>query len=121
MSIQGASPRRALTEATAQEAMSQGQSPDVSVRGAAAPSGGLVAQCFEGRPAGIAVLLLVRVRLVVQVLSADAAETGALGHAEDLLRQRERDRVPRPGGEVEHVPVHVLRPHLVVLRRLVLV
>src|SRR3954469_16923342 len=60
----------------------------------------LVAERLEGGPAGIAVLLLVRVRLVVQVLPALAAEAGAVLPAEDLLRERESDRVPRPGRDV---------------------
>src|SRR5439155_1165169 len=48
----------------------------------------LFAEGFQGGPARVAVLLLVRVWLVVQVLAADAAQTGAVGAAEDLVRQR---------------------------------
>ena len=55
------------------------------------------------------------VRLVVQVLAADRAETGAVGAAEDLVRQLERERVARPGGEVELVVLDVGRPQLFVL------
>ena len=57
-------------------------------------------QPFERGPARVGLLLLVVVRLGVQVLPADRAEAGAVGPAEDLVRQRE-DRArpaPRPRG-----------------------
>ena len=63
--------------------------------------------CSSASQRGSDSLLLVRVRLVVQVLAADRAEAGAVRVVEDLLRQVERERVARPAGEVE----------LVVLRR----
>ena len=66
-------------------------------------------------------LLLVRVRLVVQVLAADGAEAGAVGPAEDLVGQRERDRVARPGRDVELVADDVRRRQLLVVGLLVLV
>ena len=62
------------------------------------------------------------VRLGVEVLAADGTEPGAVGAAEDLVGQRERDRVARPGREVEPVVLEVLRPLVFALglRRLVL-
>ena len=56
------------------------------------------------------------VRLDVEVLAADGTETGAVEAAEDLVRERERDRVVRPGGEVDAVVREVLGPLLVALR-----
>ena len=66
------------------------------------PFVGPIAQRFERGPARVGGRLLVRVRLVVQVLAALGAEAGAVGAAEDLVRQRERDRVARPLRDVEH-------------------
>src|SRR5581483_9274356 len=80
-----------------------------------------LAKRLEGRPARVALRLLVRVRLLVQVLPADAAEAGAVGPAEDLVRELERHRVARPLGDVEIRARDVLRRHLLVLRVLVLV
>ena len=59
------------------------------------------------------------VRLEVQVLAADGAEAGAVGRVQDLIRQRERDRVARPGGELELVVDDVLAPQLRCVSRLV--
>jgi len=67
------------------------------------------------------VLRFVLVRLVVQVLAALAAEAGAVGAAEDLVGQRERDRVARPLRQLEVVADHVLRLHLFVIGLFVLV
>jgi hypothetical protein len=39
------------------------------------------------------VLLLVRVRLVVEVFSADGTQACAVGTAEDLVRESQRERV----------------------------
>jgi len=61
------------------------------------------------------------VRLVVQVLAADLAEPGAVGAAEDLVGQCERDRIAGPGRDGEHVALDVLGRHLLVVRLLVLV
>jgi hypothetical protein len=60
-------------------------------------------------------------RLRVEVLAADRAETGTVGTAEDLVRQRERDGIVRPGGQVEAIVVEVLGSLVVALglRRLV--
>jgi hypothetical protein len=69
------------------------------------------------------VLLLVRVRLDVQVFAAHGTKPGAVGTAEDLRRQRQRERIARPRGEVEHVVADVRRAELlvgVVARRVVL-
>jgi hypothetical protein len=63
------------------------------------------------------------VRLAVQVATANGAETRTLGAAEDLVGQRERNGVPRPGREIEAVVLEVGRPQLVGVagtRRLVL-
>src|SRR6266511_2403159 len=81
------------------------------------------AQGFESRPPRVGRRLVVRVRLVVQVLAADRAETGALRAAEDLVRQCQRDCIAGPGDEVEAVVLKVLRPQLLRVsgvRRLVL-
>jgi hypothetical protein len=42
-------------------------------------------------------------RLLVQVLAAHRAETGAVGPAEDLVRELERDGIPRPDRELEPI------------------
>ena len=62
------------------------------------------------------------VRVEVEVFTALGTEPGAVIAAENLVRERERNRVVRPGGEVEPVVVEVLRPLVVRLglRRLVL-
>src|SRR5204863_8986621 len=52
-------------------------------------------------PARVVALLVMDMRLVVQILAAHRAQPGAVGPAEDLLRQRERERVPCPRREVE--------------------
>lgn len=57
------------------------------------------------------------VRLAVEIAAAHGAETGAIGPAEDLVGQLERDRVARPGGEVEAVVLDVRRRQLVRLAR----
>ena len=57
-------------------------------------------------------LFLVLVRLLVQVLPAHRAEAGAVGAAQDLLRQREGDSVARPCRQVEVVVREVGRPQL---------
>jgi hypothetical protein len=83
----------------------------------------LLAQRFERGPAWVRVNLVVLVRLPVQVAPADRAETGALGPAQDLLREREDERVARPCRQVEHVVREVRRPQLLRIagtRRLVL-
>ena len=73
----------------------------------------------EGGPARVRLGLAVLVRLVVQVLAADPAEAGAVGLAEDLVRQLERDGVARPRREVELVVVDVDRAQLLVVAGLV--
>src|SRR5436190_526984 len=60
-----------------------------------------VAELGEAAPARVDDLLIMRVRLVVQVPAADRAQARAVGAAEDLVRERERGRVPRPAREVE--------------------
>ena len=63
------------------------------------------------------------VRLDVEVFAADGTEACAIGTAEDLLRQREGDRVACPPVDVELVVDEVRRPQLVTsfgIRRLVL-
>ena len=51
--------------------------------------------------------------LGVQVLAADRAESGAVRPAENLQRQRQRDRIAGPGREIEPVVLQVRRPQLV--------
>src|SRR5207247_4439408 len=77
----------------------------------------VVPERLEGGPARVAVLLLVGVRLVVQVLAAFGAEAGAVGPAEDLVREGERDGVARPGGDVELVVVEIRGRQLLVVGR----
>ena len=62
------------------------------------------------------------VRFGVEILAADGTEPGAVVAAEDLVGQRQGDRVARPGGQVELVVVEVLGALVVRLRlrRLVL-
>src|SRR5918992_1182050 len=54
-----------------------------------------IAELGERLPARIGCLLLVLVGLDVQILAAHRTEPGAVGTAEDLLGQRERERVTR--------------------------
>ena len=77
----------------------------------------LLFELRERGPARVGLGLAVVVRLVVQVLAADRAEAGAVGLAEDLVRQLERDRVARPGREVELVVLEVDRAQLLVVAR----
>jgi DNA-binding transcriptional LysR family regulator len=55
----------------------------------------------------------VLVRLQVEILAAHGAEAGAVGPAEDLLRQLEGNRISCPGAEIETVVDDVVRPPLV--------
>src|SRR5918999_2283717 len=52
-----------------------------------------ILELLERRPARVELLLGVLVRLDIQVATANRAEAGAVGPAEDLFRQRERDQV----------------------------
>jgi hypothetical protein len=63
-----------------------------------------------------------RVWFAVQVAAAHGAEAGAVRTAEDLVRQGQDQRVPRPGGHVEPTVDEVWRGQLVGVgaRRLVL-
>ena len=82
-----------------------------------------VPELGKRRPAGVRLRLDVVVRLVVQVLDADRAEAGAVGAAENLVRQLQCQGVARPGREVEPVVLEVRRAQLLVTlgrRRLVL-
>jgi hypothetical protein len=56
----------------------------------------------------------VLVRLAVEVHAAHGTEPGAVGPAEDLLRQLERDRVARPRRELEPIVDDVGCPQLLV-------
>ncbi len=76
-----------------------------------------LAQPFERSPARIDDLVHVLVRLEVQVPAANRAEAGAVGVVEDLIRQRQRDRVARPGRELEVIVDDVLALELVVPAR----
>lgn len=87
-------------------------------RSAAADSSALqlIAQVREGGPAGIGLGVLVLVGLDVQVLAADRAQTRAVGAAQDLIRDLERDRVAQPCRELQVVVDDVVRPQLVAPR-----
>jgi hypothetical protein len=71
-----------------------------------------VAQLLERRPARVGRRLLVLVRLDVQILAADGAEPLAVGRVEDLVGKRERDRVARPGRQLDLVVDDVLAAQL---------
>jgi hypothetical protein len=73
----------------------------------------LISQLLEGRPARIEPLFGVLVRFHVEILAADRAETGALGPAENLLRQLVGDRFARPDAQVELVVGDVIGSKLV--------
>jgi len=73
-----------------------------------------VPQLFERAPPRIGLEIRMLVRLVVQVLAADRAEARTVGAAEDLLRQRERDRIPRPRPDLELLVDDVLRAEALV-------
>ena len=90
--------------------------PSRSARGELRDALGLRRERLEAAQRGSAVLFLVRVRLVVQVLPALGAQPGAVGAAEDLVRQRERHRIASPLGDLEVRADDVLRPQLLVLR-----
>ena len=53
------------------------------------------------------------VRLGVEILAADRAETGAVIATDDLVGQLERNRVTRPGAELQLVVDHVVGAELV--------
>ena len=72
------------------------------------------AERLERRPTRIGRRHFVLVRLEVQVLPADGAETRAIGAAEDLVRDVESDEVTHPGADVEVAVDEVLRPQLLV-------
>src|SRR3990170_414811 len=74
-----------------------------------------VAELLKRRPAWVGLGLVVRVRLEVQVLAANGAETGAVGRMQDLVGQRQSDRIARPGRQLELVVDDVLAAEL--LRR----
>src|SRR6185312_11936309 len=61
----------------------------------------VVPQPLERGPARVGLVVLVDMRLVVEVLAANGAETGAVGAAEDLVREREDQRVARPRRQIE--------------------
>src|SRR3954451_4895721 len=77
----------------------------------------LVAKRCERGPARVGAVDVVLVGLDVQVAAADRAETGAVWRAEDLLREREHERVARPGAEVEALVREVRRLQLLVALR----
>src|SRR5439155_16785235 len=83
------------------------------------PTGSLktVSKFRQGRPARVGLRLAVVVGLATQVLAANRAEAGAVVPAEDLVGQLERERVARPGGEVELVVLEVRRGQLFVVGR----
>ncbi len=58
--------------------------------------------------------IVVGVRLHVQIFATDRAETSAVGVVEDLIRQRECDRVAGPGCELELILEDVLALELIV-------
>src|SRR4051794_16781813 len=82
-------------------------------RGADAPLGDgrsePVAELGEGRPPRVGLRLAVLVRLQVEILAADAAESGAVRAAEDLVGKRQDQRVAGPRREVEAVLREVRR------------
>jgi hypothetical protein len=73
----------------------------------------LVAEALESLPAWVELSVRVLVRLEIQVLPADRTEPGAIGLAQDLFGQLERDRISCPGAQIEAVVDHVVRSPLV--------
>src|SRR5215203_4938271 len=91
-------------------------------RGSAHPSSlEPVFQLAERGPARVQLFVVVLVRRVVEVASANRAQPRAVLSAEDLVRKLEHERVARPRREIELVVRHVGRPELVRLRVLGLV
>ena len=74
----------------------------------------VAAQRLERRPARVDRRILVDVRLDVEILSAHRAEPGAVGTAEDLVGETQRDLVARPRPEIELPFDDVLRAELLV-------
>src|SRR5438093_9956794 len=62
-----------------------------------------VAQLRERGPARVSFGFLVYMPLAVQILAAHRAEASALRAAQDLLRQRQCERVARPLREIDAV------------------
>ena len=73
-----------------------------------------VPQLFERAPPRVGLEIRVLVRLYVQILAAVRAEACAVGAAQDLLRQRERDRISRPRADLELLVDDVLRAEALV-------
>lgn len=71
-------------------------------------------EALEDGPAGIGRVLCMLVRLEVQILPAHRAETGAVGTAQDLIREGEGNLVARPRADVELTVRDVLAAQLVV-------
>ena len=113
----------ALTARRGGRAPGEGPWPELlaTVADRARPTGGRGAR--PGRPSGDRPPRRRARAAPVQVAAAGRAEPGAVVAAEDLVRQRERDGVARPGGEVEATVREVRRRQLVRLagaRRLIL-
>src|SRR4051794_17617537 len=60
-------------------------------------------QLGELRPAGVGLRIVLVRGLLVEVRPADPAQAGAVGPAGQLRRELERERIARPGREVELV------------------
>src|SRR5690349_12415375 len=82
-----------------------------------------ISDLVEHGPPGVDRLFFMPMRLLVEVLAADRAETCTVGSAHDLIRKLEGDRVTRPDRELEAVVDDVRAAELLVgavVRRVVL-
>src|SRR5204863_3461027 len=77
----------------------------------------VVSKLGELLPARVGLRFLVRVRFGVQVATAERAETGTVLAAENLVRERQGNGIPRPRREIELVVLHVRGRQLVRLAR----
>lgn len=73
----------------------------------------VVLELSQRGPSWIRLAARVLVGLDVQVFPADRAQAGAVGAAENLLGNLERDRVPRPGSDLKLILGDVVRTQLV--------
>src|SRR5688572_30336330 len=90
--------------------------PPADTRSADKRGSEVVSEPLQCRPARVGRALRVLVRLLVQVLAADGAQTRAVLAAEDLIRKLERDGVARPDAQLELLVDDVVGVQLVCRR-----
>src|SRR5215207_144293 len=111
----GTSPRRSRARASLPRSGAAGghRAPPPERRCETAPLGSVELQLTQRGPAGVGLALVRVVGRAVQVLAADRAQARAVLAADDLNRQRERQRVAGPGAHVEMPLVEVGRAQLI--------